>query len=101
MTTFSQLFSLQPPAESEGNGSAASSLASSPHQSEGSQAKEKEHNTPDTETAGEVWAELLALFPCFHAAGSCPHPAILQRCWQPGGCPESLFIPTCPLSHCR
>uniref|UniRef100_A0A803WCK2 Dystrophin related protein 2 n=1 Tax=Ficedula albicollis TaxID=59894 RepID=A0A803WCK2_FICAL len=52
---------LQPPAESEGNGSAASSLASSPHQSEGSQAKEKEHNTPDTETAGEfwAWAELL------------------------------------------
>uniref|UniRef100_A0A8C3DQQ6 Dystrophin related protein 2 n=1 Tax=Corvus moneduloides TaxID=1196302 RepID=A0A8C3DQQ6_CORMO len=63
---------LQPPAESEGNGSAASSLASSPHQSEGSQAKEKEHNTPDTETAGEVWAELLALLPCLHAAHTLP-----------------------------
>lgn len=103
MTAFpQQLFSLQPPAESEGNGSAASSLASSPHQSEGSQAKEKEHNTPDTETAGEIWAwaELLALLPCSHAAGSCLHPAIQQRCWQPawlsGGCPESLFLCTCP-----
>uniref|UniRef100_A0A803VQN5 Dystrophin related protein 2 n=1 Tax=Ficedula albicollis TaxID=59894 RepID=A0A803VQN5_FICAL len=90
-----QLFSLQPPAESEGNGSAASSLASSPHQSEGSQAKEKEHNTPDTETAGEfwAWAELLALLPCSHAAGSCLHPAMLQRCWQPGGCPvPQIFL---------
>uniref|UniRef100_A0A803VEM3 Dystrophin related protein 2 n=1 Tax=Ficedula albicollis TaxID=59894 RepID=A0A803VEM3_FICAL len=86
---------LQPPAESEGNGSAASSLASSPHQSEGSQAKEKEHNTPDTETAGEfwAWAELLALLPCSHAAGSCLHPAMLQRCWQPGGCPvPQIFL---------
>ncbi|XP_076203277.1 dystrophin-related protein 2 isoform X3 [Aptenodytes patagonicus] len=45
---------LQPPVESDGNGSAASSLASSPYQSEGSQTKEKEHNTPDTEAADEV-----------------------------------------------
>lgn len=74
VTTISQqLFSFQPPTESEGNGSAASSLASSPHQSEGSQAKEKEHNTPDTETAGELWAwaELLALLPCSCTLPSC------------------------------
>ncbi|NWT59818.1 DRP2 protein, partial [Erythrocercus mccallii] len=55
---------LQPPAESEGNGSAASSLASSPHQSEGSQAKEKEHNTPDTETADEVEAKTQEVSMC-------------------------------------
>ncbi|NXA45794.1 DRP2 protein, partial [Nothocercus julius] len=42
---------LQPPAESDGNGSAPSSVASSPQQSEGSQVKEREHNTPDTEAA--------------------------------------------------
>uniref|UniRef100_A0A8D0HIU4 Dystrophin related protein 2 n=1 Tax=Sphenodon punctatus TaxID=8508 RepID=A0A8D0HIU4_SPHPU len=45
---------LQPPTESDGNGSVASSLASSPHQSEGSQHGEKEHNTPDTEAADEA-----------------------------------------------
>uniref|UniRef100_A0A8C0FV15 Uncharacterized protein n=1 Tax=Bubo bubo TaxID=30461 RepID=A0A8C0FV15_BUBBB len=57
-------FSLQPPTESDGNGSAASSLASSPHQSEGSQAKEKEHNTPDTETADEVEAKTQEVSVC-------------------------------------
>lgn len=56
-------FSLQPPAESDGNGSAASSLASSPHQSESSQAKEKEHNTPDTEAAGGDWSWMEPLVP--------------------------------------
>uniref|UniRef100_A0A8B9ZK87 Dystrophin related protein 2 n=1 Tax=Anas platyrhynchos TaxID=8839 RepID=A0A8B9ZK87_ANAPL len=55
---------LQPPAESDGNGSAASSLASSPHQSEGSQAKEKEHDTPDTETADEVEAKTQEVSVC-------------------------------------
>ncbi|PKU36588.1 dystrophin-related protein 2 [Limosa lapponica baueri] len=55
---------LQPPAESDGNGSAASSLASSPHQSEGSQAKEKEHNTPDTEAADEVEAKTQEVSMC-------------------------------------
>ncbi|KFP90701.1 Dystrophin-related protein 2, partial [Apaloderma vittatum] len=55
---------LQPPAESDGNGSAASSLASSPHQSEGSQAKEKEHNTPDTEVADEVEAKTHEVSVC-------------------------------------
>ncbi|XP_074691180.1 dystrophin-related protein 2 isoform X1 [Strix aluco] len=55
---------LQPPTESDGNGSAASSLASSPHQSEGSQAKEKEHNTPDTETADEVEAKTQEVSVC-------------------------------------
>ncbi|KAJ7412587.1 Dystrophin-related protein 2 [Willisornis vidua] len=55
---------LQPLAESDGNGSAASSLASSPHQSEGSQAKEKEHNTPDTEAADEVEAKTQEVSMC-------------------------------------
>ncbi|KFV04083.1 Dystrophin-related protein 2, partial [Tauraco erythrolophus] len=55
---------LQPPTESDGNGSAASSLASSPHQSEGSQAKEKEHNTPDTEAADEVDAKTQEVSMC-------------------------------------
>ncbi|KAI6078175.1 Dystrophin-related protein 2 isoform X2 [Aix galericulata] len=55
---------LQPPAESDGNGSAASSLASSPHQSEGSQAKEKEHDTPDTETADDVEAKTQEVSVC-------------------------------------
>ncbi|TFK04385.1 succinate--hydroxymethylglutarate CoA-transferase [Platysternon megacephalum] len=45
---------LQPPTDLDINGSAASSLASSPHPSEGSQTREKEHNTPETETADEV-----------------------------------------------
>uniref|UniRef100_A0A674JMV5 Dystrophin related protein 2 n=1 Tax=Terrapene triunguis TaxID=2587831 RepID=A0A674JMV5_9SAUR len=45
---------LQPPTDLDINGSAASSLASSPHPSEGSQSREKEHNTPETETADEV-----------------------------------------------
>ncbi|XP_050820978.1 dystrophin-related protein 2 isoform X2 [Gopherus flavomarginatus] len=45
---------LQPPTDLDINGSAASSLTSSPHPSEGSQPKEKEHNTPETETADEV-----------------------------------------------
>ncbi|XP_034638231.1 dystrophin-related protein 2 isoform X3 [Trachemys scripta elegans] len=45
---------LQPPTDLDINGSAASSLASSPHPSEGSQPREKEHNTPETETADEV-----------------------------------------------
>ncbi|KFO61067.1 Dystrophin-related protein 2, partial [Corvus brachyrhynchos] len=39
-------------------------LASSPHQSEGSQAKEKEHNTPDTETADEVEAKTQEVSMC-------------------------------------
>ncbi|KFO71964.1 Dystrophin-related protein 2, partial [Cuculus canorus] len=55
---------LQPPAESDGNGSPASSLASSPHQSESSQAKEKEHNTPDTEAADEVEAKTQEVSVC-------------------------------------
>ncbi|XP_072482512.1 dystrophin-related protein 2 isoform X4 [Notamacropus eugenii] len=45
---------LQPPPESEGNGSGGSSLTSSPQQSEGSHAREKEHTTPDTEAADDV-----------------------------------------------
>ncbi|XP_044538487.1 dystrophin-related protein 2 isoform X2 [Gracilinanus agilis] len=45
---------LQPPPESEGNGSGGSSLASSPQQSEGSHSREKEHTTPDTEAADDV-----------------------------------------------
>ncbi|XP_048720380.1 dystrophin-related protein 2 isoform X1 [Caretta caretta] len=45
---------LQPPTDLDVNGSAASSLASSPHPSEGSQPREKEHNTPETEAADEV-----------------------------------------------
>ncbi|KAH0631008.1 hypothetical protein JD844_004470 [Phrynosoma platyrhinos] len=45
---------LQPPADSKGDGSAASSLASSPHPSEESQLKEKDTDTPNTETAGEA-----------------------------------------------
>ncbi|KFV73145.1 Dystrophin-related protein 2, partial [Dryobates pubescens] len=55
---------LQPPAESEGNGSAVSSLASTLHQSEGSQAKENEHNTPDTEAADEVEAKTQEVSVC-------------------------------------
>ncbi|OXB57181.1 hypothetical protein ASZ78_000582 [Callipepla squamata] len=55
---------LQPPAESNGNGSAASSLASSPHQSEGSQARDKEHDTPDTEAADEVEAKTQEVSVC-------------------------------------
>ncbi|XP_041492868.1 dystrophin-related protein 2-like [Microtus oregoni] len=45
---------LQPPTESDGNGSAGSSLASSPHQSEGSHPREKGQTTPDTEAADDV-----------------------------------------------
>ncbi|XP_074863641.1 dystrophin-related protein 2-like isoform X2 [Carettochelys insculpta] len=45
---------LQPAPEPEVSGSAASSSASSPHPSEGSQPREKEHNTPETEAADEV-----------------------------------------------
>ncbi|XP_049728690.1 dystrophin-related protein 2 isoform X5 [Elephas maximus indicus] len=45
---------LQPPTESDGNGSAGSSLASSPQQSEGSHLQEKEQTTPDTEAADDV-----------------------------------------------
>ncbi|XP_025888983.1 dystrophin-related protein 2 isoform X1 [Nothoprocta perdicaria] len=55
---------LQPPAESDGNGSAPSSLASSPQQSEGSQAKEREHDTPDTEAADEVEAKAQDVSVC-------------------------------------
>uniref|UniRef100_A0A7M4ES76 Dystrophin related protein 2 n=1 Tax=Crocodylus porosus TaxID=8502 RepID=A0A7M4ES76_CROPO len=55
---------LQPPAESDGNGSAASSLASSPHQSESSQPKDKEHNTPDTEAADEVEPKMQDVSVC-------------------------------------
>lgn len=93
-------FSLQPPAESDGNCSAVSSLVSSLHQSEGSQAKEKEHNTPDTEAAGEdwSWAELLALLSWFSGVGSYLCPAILKRCWlvrqihrEPAPPPPALF----------
>lgn len=47
-------FSFQPPTDLDVNGSVASSLASSPHPSEGSQPREKEHNTPETEAAGEA-----------------------------------------------
>ncbi|KGL96664.1 Dystrophin-related protein 2, partial [Charadrius vociferus] len=43
---------LQPPAETDGN------------QSEGSQAKEKEHNTPDTEAADEVEAKTQEVSMC-------------------------------------
>ncbi|KFZ60555.1 Dystrophin-related protein 2, partial [Podiceps cristatus] len=49
---------------SKGKVSAASSLASSPHQSEGSQAKEKEHNTPDTEAADEMEAKTQEVSRC-------------------------------------
>ncbi|ELK29803.1 Dystrophin-related protein 2 [Myotis davidii] len=45
---------LQPPNESNGNGSAGSSLASSPQQSEGSHPQEKGQTTPDTEAADDV-----------------------------------------------
>ncbi|GAB1303109.1 Dystrophin-related protein 2 [Apodemus speciosus] len=45
---------LQPPTESDGNGSAGSSLASSPRQSEGSHPREKGQTTPDTEVADDV-----------------------------------------------
>ncbi|KFQ57964.1 Dystrophin-related protein 2, partial [Pelecanus crispus] len=54
----------RPQEEEEGIGAAASSLASSPHQSEGSQAKEKEHNTPDTEAADEVEAKTQEVSMC-------------------------------------
>ncbi|XP_065585404.1 dystrophin-related protein 2 isoform X6 [Cyrtonyx montezumae] len=55
---------LQPPTESNGNGSAVSSLASSPHQSEGGQARDKEHDTPDTEAADEVEAKTQEVSVC-------------------------------------
>ncbi|XP_019484774.1 PREDICTED: dystrophin-related protein 2 isoform X4 [Hipposideros armiger] len=45
---------LQPPTESDGNGSAGSSLVSSPQQSEGSHPQEKGQTTPDTEAADDV-----------------------------------------------
>uniref|UniRef100_A0A2I2Y8L3 Dystrophin related protein 2 n=1 Tax=Gorilla gorilla gorilla TaxID=9595 RepID=A0A2I2Y8L3_GORGO len=45
---------LQPPTESDGSGSAGSSLASSPQQSEGSHPREKGQTTPDTEAADDV-----------------------------------------------
>ncbi|XP_061454528.1 dystrophin-related protein 2 isoform X2 [Rhineura floridana] len=45
---------LQPPTDSKGDGSTASSLASSPHPSEESQCREKDSGTPDTGTADEV-----------------------------------------------
>ncbi|XP_062997759.1 dystrophin-related protein 2 [Elgaria multicarinata webbii] len=45
---------LQPPSDSKGDGSTASSLASSPHPSEGSQPRGKDPSTPNTETADEV-----------------------------------------------
>ncbi|KAK2504473.1 hypothetical protein MC885_013560 [Smutsia gigantea] len=45
---------LQPPTESNGNGSAGSSLASSPQQSEGGHPREKGQTTPDTEAADDV-----------------------------------------------
>ncbi|XP_028570679.1 dystrophin-related protein 2 isoform X3 [Lacerta agilis] len=45
---------LQPGADSKGDGSTASSLASSPHPSEESQTREKGPGTPNTETADEV-----------------------------------------------
>ncbi|XP_062039777.1 dystrophin-related protein 2 isoform X3 [Lepus europaeus] len=45
---------LQPPTESDGNGSAGSSLASSPQQSEGSHPQDKGQTTPDTEAADDV-----------------------------------------------
>ncbi|KAM5290463.1 dystrophin-related protein 2 isoform 1-T1 [Glossophaga mutica] len=45
---------LQPPTESDGNGSAGSSLASSPLQSESSHPQEKEQTTPNTEAADGV-----------------------------------------------
>uniref|UniRef100_A0A8C8SQF1 Dystrophin related protein 2 n=1 Tax=Pelusios castaneus TaxID=367368 RepID=A0A8C8SQF1_9SAUR len=45
---------LQPPTDLDANDSTASSLTSSPHPSEESQPREKEHNTPDTEAADEV-----------------------------------------------
>nr|XP_020660367.1 dystrophin-related protein 2 isoform X2 [Pogona vitticeps] len=54
---------LQPPADAKGDTSAASSLASSPHPSEGSQLKEKDSSTPNTETAdeGEVSTQDVSL----------------------------------------
>ncbi|XP_077164074.1 dystrophin-related protein 2 isoform X3 [Paroedura picta] len=45
---------LQPPADTKGDGSTASSLASSPHPSEETQPTEKDSSTPNTETADEV-----------------------------------------------
>eukprot|EP00069_Balaena_mysticetus_P016745 bmy_10080T0 len=45
---------LQPHTESDGNGSAGSSLASSPQQSEGSHPQEKGQTTPDTQAADDV-----------------------------------------------
>ncbi|KFW07094.1 Dystrophin-related protein 2, partial [Eurypyga helias] len=51
---------LQPPTESDGNGSAKKT----PHQSEGSQAKKKQHNTPDTEAAEEVEAKTQEVSMC-------------------------------------
>ncbi|XP_038603907.1 dystrophin-related protein 2 [Tachyglossus aculeatus] len=48
---------LQPPADLDGTGSAGSSLASSPQPSEGSHARERERNTPDTEVADEIVAK--------------------------------------------
>ncbi|XP_060105538.1 dystrophin-related protein 2 isoform X2 [Heteronotia binoei] len=45
---------LQPPADTKGDGSTASSLASSPHPSEETQPTEKDPSTPNTETADEV-----------------------------------------------
>ncbi|OWJ99053.1 DRP2 [Cervus elaphus hippelaphus] len=45
---------LQPPIESNGNGSVGSSLASSPQQSESSHPQEKGQTTPDTEAADDV-----------------------------------------------
>uniref|UniRef100_A0A2K5CZC8 Uncharacterized protein n=1 Tax=Aotus nancymaae TaxID=37293 RepID=A0A2K5CZC8_AOTNA len=44
----------EPPTESDGSGSAGSSLASSPQQSEGSHPREKGQTTPDTEAADDV-----------------------------------------------
>ncbi|KAL8180946.1 UNVERIFIED_CONTAM: Dystrophin- protein 2, partial [Gekko kuhli] len=45
---------LQPPTDTKGDGSTASSLASSPHPSEETQPMEKDASTPNTETADEV-----------------------------------------------
>lgn len=64
------LTSCQPPIESNGNGSAGSSLASSPQQSEGSHPQEKGQTTPDTEAAGEFSQPLPPWF--YLASGLLP-----------------------------
>ncbi|XP_015282764.1 PREDICTED: dystrophin-related protein 2 [Gekko japonicus] len=86
---------LQPPADTKGDGSTASSLASSPHPSEETQATEKDASTPNTETADEaevstqdvslcledIMEKLRNAFPS--SGGQRPHPlAFLKKSFK-------------------